>query len=42
MGLGLYYCKKIIEKLDGSISVNSTEGVGSNFTIKFKANVQNT
>lgn len=33
-GLGLYIVKEAIEKLHGDISVNSTFGVGTKFTIK--------
>ena len=32
-GLGLYYCKKTIEKHNGSITVDSKSGSGSTFTI---------
>ncbi len=34
-GIGLYYVKHILEKMDWSISVKSQEGCGSVFTIKF-------
>jgi len=35
-GIGLYYVKRIIEKMGWSISVKSREGHGSTFTINFK------
>lgn len=34
-GIGLYYVKKILDKMGWSISVKSREGVGTTFTIKF-------
>ncbi len=34
-GIGLYYVKQVLEKMGWSISVNSQEGHGSVFTIKF-------
>ena len=34
-GIGLYYVKKILDKMGCTISVNSKEAVGSVFTIKF-------
>ena len=33
-GLGLSICKQIIEKMGGSVSVDSIEGVGTTFTIE--------
>ncbi len=33
-GLGLFYAKKLIEDLQGSILINSTEGTGTTVTIK--------
>ena len=35
-GLGLSICKQIIEQMGGCVSVNSEEGVGSNFVIDIK------
>ena len=32
-GLGLSICKSIIEQMGGSVTVHSTEGVGTKFTI---------
>ncbi len=34
-GLGLFICKQLVEALDGRISVRSTEGVGTCFSIRF-------
>ena len=34
-GLGLWITRQIIEKMDGSISVESIKGVGSHFTVSF-------
>jgi two-component system autoinducer 2 sensor kinase/phosphatase LuxQ len=33
-GLGLYLCKKFAKLMDGSISIKSTYGVGTKFTLK--------
>lgn len=35
-GLGLFITKELIEKMDGSLSVSSTLGVGTTFTVVFK------
>lgn len=35
-GLGLSICKKIIEKMSGSVQVRSTPNVGTTFTISLK------
>jgi signal transduction histidine kinase len=32
-GLGLYISRKIVEQIDGSLSVHSAPGVGSTFTV---------
>ncbi len=37
-GLGLSITKKIVDKFNGEISVESKEGSGSTFTVKFPAN----
>jgi signal transduction histidine kinase len=34
-GLGLYICKQIMDKLNGSITLASTPGKGSIFTVHF-------
>jgi signal transduction histidine kinase len=40
VGLGLVIGKMITEKFDGDISLDSTVGVGSTFTFKFKLEQQ--
>ena len=40
-GLGLYYVKTILEELGGGISVKSTPGVGSEFTLHLPLNENN-
>ena len=35
-GIGLYIVKEMIEKLQGSIRVNSEEGTGTSFTLELK------
>ena len=39
-GIGLYYVKRILDKMGWSIEVKSTEGKSSVFTIKFNKNEQ--
>lgn len=39
-GIGLYYVKSILDKMDWGIKVNSVEGKGSIFTIKFSKDEQ--
>ncbi len=36
-GLGLYYVKSVMKALGGSVSVDSSSGRGSTFTLEFKA-----
>lgn len=37
-GLGLYYVRKIMERMDGEVSVRSTLGKGTEITLRFKEN----
>ena len=32
-GLGLYICREVLKKLNGTISVKSEEGKGTSFTV---------
>jgi CheY-like chemotaxis protein len=41
VGFGLVICKRLIESMGGSISMESKEGVGSTFSFTIKANVPN-
>jgi len=36
LGIGLYYCKKIIEAHLGTIDIESQKGVGTTVTVKLK------
>lgn len=40
-GLGLYYVKDMMERHDGKVSVQSTPGCGSQFTLTFKTESSN-
>jgi signal transduction histidine kinase len=37
LGLGLAICKRIVEQLDGTITVKSEVGRGTEFTMRFPA-----
>jgi signal transduction histidine kinase len=39
-GLGLYIVKEIVEKLEGSITVNSVFGVGTTFEVRIPVQLQ--
>jgi signal transduction histidine kinase len=39
-GLGLYIVKEIVEKLEGSIIVNSVFGVGTTFEVRIPVQLQ--
>jgi signal transduction histidine kinase len=41
-GLGLYIVKETVEKMKGSICVDSTEGHGTSFTISLPLSERNT
>ncbi|MCI4671678.1 MAG: ATP-binding protein [Bacteroidia bacterium] len=38
-GLGLSICRKIMEQYDGSLLLNSKEGIGTTFTLRFPASI---
>jgi signal transduction histidine kinase len=37
LGLGLAICKRIVEQLEGTITVESAVGRGTSFTLRFPA-----
>ncbi|WOI54039.1 ATP-binding protein [Parvularcula sp. LCG005] len=41
-GLGLSICRRLAEMMDGSLSVTSTEGTGSTFTLRFPLKISST
>ena len=39
-GLGLSICKRMIEKMGGTVTVDSEEGIGSTFTVSLVMQAQ--